>query len=260
MGTSSINTNAWLALTRVQPQALLRLFCFPYSGAGASIFYNWSESLPPTVEVCPVQLPGRGTRITEASFTRISPLVQALAPALLPYLDKPFAFFGHSMGALLSFELARYLRKHYGLLPAQLFVSGRGAPQLPDPEAPMHALPEAEFLERLRQLKGTPEEVLDHAELRQLLLPILRADFEVCETYIYEPDQPLECPISVYCGVEDNYVTPDRLEGWREQTTSSFTLRIFPGDHFYLNKEKQLLLQTLARELQELADSLSNKS
>lgn len=239
----------WIARPRPNSQAGLRLFCFPYSGAGASVFYPWSDVLPATVEVYPVQFPGRETRLAEPPFTRLAPLVQAAAQALLPYLDRPFAFFGHSLGALVSFELVRHLRRQRGPGPVHLFVSGHDAPQIPDCNPPIHNLPEPEFVEKLRRLNGMSEEVLENAELMQLLLPILRADFAVCETYRYEADRPLDCPISAFGGLQDAYVSRENLEAWRAQTDNSFSLRLFPGDHFYLNTDRSLLLRVLAREL-----------
>ncbi len=247
--TPGTKTNAWISCPRPNPQARLRLFCFPYSGAGASIFYTWLDTLPATIEVCPIQLPGRGTRLAESPFTRLAPLVQDAAQALLPYLDKPFAFFGHSLGALVSFELARHLRRQHGLSSVHLFVSGHNAPQIPDRDPPVHTLPEPEFVEKLRCLNGMSKGVLGNTELMQLLLPILRADFAVCETYIYEADEPLDCPISAFGGLRDEYVSRDQLEAWHEQTRASFSLRMFPGDHFYLNTDRSLLLRTLAQEL-----------
>lgn len=242
-------SSAWLACPRPNPGASLRLFCFPYSGAGASIFYPWLDRVPATIEVCPVQLPGRESRLAEAPFTRLEPLVRALAAALLPHLTRPFAFFGHSMGALVSFELARRLRRQYGLSPVRLCVSGHSAPQLPDRDPPLHALPEAELLRQLRQLNGTPEAVLAHAELRALVLPVLRADLAVCETYVYRAGRPLDCPISACGGLEDAFVSREQLAGWRAQTGSSFSLHLFPGDHFFLNTARPLLVVTLARLL-----------
>ena len=231
------------------PQARVRLFCFPYSGAGASIFYAWTDILPTTIEVCPIQLPGRGTRLAEPPFDRLKPLVQSVAQGLLPCLDRPFAFFGHSLGALVSFELTRYLRRHMGLSPVHLFVSAHSAPQISGRDSPIHALPESEFVEQLRCLNGMSEAVLKNAELMQLLLPILRADFSVCETYVYQVGEPLDCPISALGGLRDDHVSRESLDAWRVQTRATFTLRMFPGDHFFINTDRLLLLHTIAREL-----------
>lgn len=246
-----MTANLWLSCPKPNPAATVRLFCFPYSGAAASIYYPWADVLPPFVEVCPVQLPGHGTRLREPLATRLEAQVQAVAAGLAPAFDRPFAFFGHSMGALLSFELARHLRRTGRPGPVHLFVSGHGAPHLPDRNPPMHQLPEDEFVAKLRELNGTPEEVLRHSELLQLLTPILRADFAVCETYVYRPEPPLACPISAYGGLADAYVSREELEAWQEQTASRFSLRVFAGDHFYLNNpaNRTHLLMALARDL-----------
>lgn len=245
-------TNSWFACPKPNPQASLRLFCFPYAGGRASVFRTWPDDLPTTVEVCPVQLPGRGSRLREAPFTRLLPLVQAIAQAILPHLDKPFAFFGHCVGALVSFELARQLRRQYGLSPAHLFVSGCGTPHIPDPNPPIHALPESAFLEELRRRNGTPQEILEHPEMMQLLLPILRADFAIYETYTYTSEAPLDCSISAFGGLQDHAVSRDHLEAWRDQTSASFLLRMLPGDHFFLQTAQLLLLRTLSREVHQL--------
>lgn len=239
----------WIAHRRPNPSAGLRLFCFPYSGADASIFVRWADSLPASLEVCPVQLPGRGARLSEKPFIDVHPLAEACAAGLLPWLDKPFALFGHSLGALVAFELARFLRRRHGLEPFHLIASGCGAPQLPERETNMHHLPDAEFIEALRRLQGTPEAVLADPELRELVLPILRADFTICETYQYREEGPLACPISAYGGLRDAYVGRDRIEAWRKQTTGAFSARLFPGDHFFLNGDRALLLRVLSQDL-----------
>ena len=220
------------------------------------VLWRRSLDLLPMVEPSPGEhrdlpgpAPGREARLTEPPFTRLATLVEAAAQALLLYLDKPFAFFGHSLGALVSFELARRLGRQFGQSPAILFVSGHPAPQIPECEPPIHALPEPEFVKKLRALNGMPEQVLENAELMGLLLPILRADFAVCETYVYEADEPLDCPIVALGGLRDEYVSREDLDAWREQTHAAFSLRMFPGDHFYLNTDRTLLLHTLAREL-----------
>ncbi len=241
--------DSWITCRTPNPQARLRLFCFPYAGGGVSIFRAWSAGLPADVEVCAVQLPGRGTRLMEPPFTQLSPIIQALAGALFPLLDKPFAFFGHSLGALVSFELARQLRRQYTVQPVHLFVSADRAPQIPNRDPPVHSLPEGEFLVELLRLKGTPREVLEEKELMQIMLPVLRADFAVYETYVYSTEPPLNCPISVFGGLQDHRVTRGDLEAWRDQTSVSFSLRMLPGDHFFLNTTQPVLLRALSEEL-----------
>jgi len=242
-------SNSWVTCPRPNPQAKLRLFCFHYAGGGALSFRTWSDSLPPHVEVCPIELPGRGIRLREAPFTQLETLIQALEKALLPSLTQPFAFFGHSLGALVSFELARLLRRNYRFTPVHLFVSGHRAPQIPDPEPPIHALPEPAFLEELRRYNGTPEEVLNNPELMQLFLPALRADFAVLETYVYAPSPPLDCPITAFGGLQDWKASCEDLKAWREQTKAAFSVQMFAGDHFFLHSSKSLLLQSLSQEL-----------
>lgn len=149
--------DSWIACRKPRLQARLRLFCFPYAGGGALIFRTWADGLPAEVEVCPVQLPGRGTRLMEPLFTQLLPLIQALSQALLPLLDKPFAFFGHSLGALVSFELARQLRRQYGVQPVRLFVSAGRAPQLPHRGLPVHALPEVDFFGGIASSERHPQ-------------------------------------------------------------------------------------------------------
>lgn len=242
----------WFNISGRNPRARVRLFCFPYAGGGSTIYRGWQRSLPADIEVCAVNLPGRGGRIKEAPFTDLHELVSAIAEAIVPHLDLPAAFFGHSMGAMISFELARKLRETRGVRPEHLFVSGRRAPQLPDDEPITYNLPEPQLLEELRRLNGTPAEVLEHPELMQLMLPLLRADFSVVETYDFRPGAPLGCPLTVFGGLQDAEVSRRHLEAWGEQTTAAFSVRMLPGDHFFLNTPgaQALLLRIIAEELQ----------
>ena len=253
MKPSSPPAERWLAYREVNPRARLRMFCFPYAGGGASAYRGWAGSLPSNLEVCPVQLPGRESRLRDKPFTRPEPLIEALAEALGPYMDMPFVFFGHSMGGMISFELSRELRRRGKTLPLHLFVSGRRAPHLPAREEPIHDLPEAEFIERLRELNGTPEEVLQHAELMNLLSPVLRADFAVNETYQFTQEEPLEPGISAFGGLGDDEVVREDVDSWRQHTKGRFRLRMLPGDHFFLHSAKDLVTEAVARDLAELS-------
>lgn len=242
-------SSPWFADLRPKPQAQFRLFCFPYAGGNAAAIYrNWLGNSP-LIEMCPVQLPGRGARIREAAHTSLDQLIQEIAPAIIPFLDKPFAFFGHSMGAMISFELTRALRRAGASLPAVLFVSGRGAPHIPDVDPPTYDLPEDEFIQELRSLNGTPKEVIEHPELMKLMIPLLRADFSTCQTYAYSAEPPLDCPIIVLGGLDDREVAPELLHPWREHTTGAFKLQLLPGDHFFLHGNAPQVQQIIAREL-----------
>jgi acyl transferase domain-containing protein/surfactin synthase thioesterase subunit len=248
---SSSQQNAHLWITRPHPrsQARLRLFCFAYAGAGASMFRAWSEDLPAEIEVCPIQLPGREDRFGEPPLTRLSTLIQRLVPLLDQELQIPFALFGHSLGGLICFELARELRKQNLPCPVHLLVSGCRAPQIPDLDLPIHRLDDPQFLEALRRLNGTPEEVLKNPELMRLFLPALRADFALLETYFYATQAPLACPISVFGGAQDSKVSQAQLAAWRDQTLADFTLTMFPGDHFFLHTAQPLLLPAIAEKI-----------
>jgi medium-chain acyl-[acyl-carrier-protein] hydrolase len=162
------------------------------------------------------------------------------------------------MGALISFELARHLRQKYNLRPQHLFVSGHNAPQVTEYETPIHGLADEAFEREIRQLNGTSESVLADPELMALILPIIRADFALCETYVYTEDDPLDCPISVCGGLEDAYLNRDGLEAWAEQTTKTCTLHLFPGDHFYLAGQRPYLLRLLAQKLLSVRKQTGN--
>jgi medium-chain acyl-[acyl-carrier-protein] hydrolase len=185
----------------------------------------------------------------EPLFTGLSPLVQALAQGLKPLLDMPFAFFGHSLGALVGFELARELRRQSGPQPVRLYVSADRAPRIPRRDPPIHALPEADFRVALSRLNGVPGKVLQDMELMQIVLPVLRADFAIYETYAYSSEPPLACVISGLGGLQDRRVRRDDLEAWCDETDDAFSLRMFPGDHFYLNTAQPFVLQALSDDL-----------
>jgi medium-chain acyl-[acyl-carrier-protein] hydrolase len=248
MKTKATST-PWLILAKPNPVASRRLFCVPYAGGSPLVFSDWPLDLPPDVEVGLIQLPGRGMRLSQPPFTKVEPLVESLVQALHPFLDKPFAFYGHSMGGLICFELSRALRLKFNLEPEVLFVSGRQAPPLRDRTAATYDLPERQFINELGHLNGTPPEVLEQPELMKLLVPLLRADFELCQTYVYQPGPPLACALSVFGGVDDSEVNQEELEGWREFTTGPFSLRMLPGDHFFIRTARTQLLRLISQDL-----------
>lgn len=242
--------NSWIVVPRPNPQARLRLFCFPYAGGGASIFRTWPQSLPETVEVCAVQLPGRENRLRETPFTDMPGVVQTLGEVLRPCLTLPFAFFGHSLGAFIGFELARQLRRGNANGPIHLFVSGQRAPQIADTAPPLYQLPDDEFIEQMhKRYEGIPLVVLQNAEMMKVLLPLLRADLTINDTYAYKDDSPLDCPITCFAGQQDPEATNETLAAWRDQTRGNFKLRMFPGDHFFVQSERVSVLQVLSEEL-----------
>lgn len=245
----NVTDKKWFSSPKQNPRADLKLFCFPYAGGNSQIYRVWPSVLPESVEVCQVNLPSRGMRLREPPITRLSTLVHEIAEAIQPELNKPFAFFGHSMGALIAYELAHQLRTQGQTIPAQLIVSGRQAPHIPKSDPPTHDLPDEEFMEELRRLNGTPKEALEHPELMQLMLPILRADFAICETYVYEAKPALDCPTAAFGGLDDNKVSREEIAGWREHTNTSFTMRMFPGDHFYLHSAQTILLEAITHLL-----------
>jgi len=211
------------------------------------VFREWASQLPGDVELWAVQLPGRERRIMEASIANIATLAERAVAGLRPLLTGPYAFFGHSMGAILSFEAARRLRLRP---PAKLIVSAHSAPQLARPrEILRHRMSDPELTEEIARLGLTPAEVLENKELVELLLPVIRADFQAVETYAYTDEPPLACPLSAYGGREDVNVPPETIEAWSAQTTNTFRAHLFAGGHFYLNDLRAELLAQLQRDL-----------
>ncbi|MFZ5515911.1 MAG: thioesterase II family protein [Candidatus Zhuqueibacterota bacterium] len=227
----------------------MRLFCFPFAGGNALTYRTWGDLLPRWLDVCPVELPGRGSRLREAPFTDIATLVPSLGRALVSLLDKPYALFGHSLGTLIGFELIRYFRKNSLPQPVHFFVSGHTSPSWPGTHPPIHNLPEFQFILELRKLNGTPEAVLANDELMQLLLPVLRADFAMNETYTYRESLPIDCPITAFGGTEDKDVTRESLEAWAKETRGNYSLTMLAGDHFFIQSSQQVILASVENEL-----------
>jgi medium-chain acyl-[acyl-carrier-protein] hydrolase len=226
------------------------LFCLPFAGGGASMFREWPAGLPAGIEVCPVLLPGREGRFGEPAIGDLDALVDPLLEGLLPHLEGPFALFGHSMGGLIAFEVADRLRRR-GVTPAWFFASGVRAPHLPRRPDPRYTLPDDQFLAAVRQLNGTPPELLDNPEIMSLMLPTLRTDFQLAETYRYRARPPLECPVATFGGRDDPEVPREDLEAWRQQAAGHFEMHLLPGDHFFITPFRDEVLALIGQRLAE---------
>jgi surfactin synthase thioesterase subunit len=243
------NPNEWITTLNPHPDSRCRLYCLPHAGGGAALFRTWPSGLPADVEVCPIQLPGREIRFSEPRFTSITQLVQTLAPIMVPHLKKPFAVFGHSMGALIGFELIRELRQLGAPAPLRLLVAAREAPQLMETLLPLNGLPDKEFFEELHQrYGGIPYEAFNNQEIRDVFIPLLRADIEMVETYRCRPEPPLDCPISVFGGWLDRIAYPD-LQAWQQQTRQPVFVQMFGGSHFFMQTDQAGLLEVIGCQL-----------
>ena len=239
----------------------VQLFCLPYAGASASVYCRWQSRLPSWVEVCPVELPGHGRNIAEAPLGTVAAMVERVLPSVQRSVRGPFALFGHSMGAVLAFELARSLESaaraqhadpaggsRPSRQPSVVFASGTDAPSRRDPERYRQLESDASIIAELQRLAGTPAAVLADAELMELALPALRADFAACSAYRASAEQRVVCPIDVLGGTRDT-TTREGLEAWRDHTSSEFSLRMFSGGHFFIHDQVEAVLEHLVERL-----------
>ena len=236
------SSTQWIQHRRERPDAVARLFCLPFAGGTALTYRPWVTLAPPELELCPIQLPGRDNRQQEPAFRRMCDLVDALADALEPHLDLPYGLFGHSMGARVAFELARRLRTRGAPAPIHLFVSGSRAPHIPSGIADLHSMTDAALIEELRAIGGTPDEILEDAPTMAKLLPVVRADFEVLETYRFDGADRIACDITAYRGASDRCASREGTEAWERLTSGRFALKTFPGQHFFIIEHARAIL------------------
>lgn len=239
---------AWVQRFAPRPACDLRLICFHHAGVGAAVYRPWALQMPPEVEVCAVELPGRGSRLREAPLSSIAQIVAELLPQLQPELDRPFVFFGHSMGAVLAYETATALGAAGHAQPEHLFVSGRRPPHVPDPLSPLSALADADFVAEVnRRYGGIPPELLQHPDVMELLLPALRADIGALDRHpLRDARRVLSCPITAMGGDADAMTPAAHLDAWRTLTDGGFSAKLYRGDHFYLDGRRGEVLADIA--------------
>lgn len=241
----------WFPRRVLPKRTRLRLVCLPYAGGGAAIYRGWEATLPVDVELCAVELPGRWARVREPAFTSMRALVDAVQDALALLPPAPTALFGYSLGALAAFELARRMPRSGVLAPIQLFVSARRAPRLP-PELKVSHLPEDELLKYLtRRYFAIPAPLLEDPEMRGWIVRTMRADLGCVESFTYEPERLLECPLTAFGGTRDGSTPAVELNQWSCETQAVFTAHLIPGDHFFINTNPQAVVQKVAAALSE---------
>lgn len=239
--------NPWYPHRRAS-EAGLRLFCFSYAGGNAALYRTWQAQLAPDIEVVAIELPGRLSRDHEPPLTSLPQLVAALEPELTPLLDRPFAFFGYSMGALIAFELTRRLLREHGLLPRALCVAAANAPHVMRFSGPASStLSEDELIARIERRYGAlPAVILEEPELRARAARTLRADFTLLENYRHQPGDALPCPIRAFAGADDALVPARGIEAWASMSAHSFELTTLPGGHFFIHERQSDVVRALA--------------
>lgn len=223
----------------------LRLYCFSYAGGSASIYTPWRELLDGEVDLCAIQLPGRGMRLKEEPVKLLPELVQKVAQQIANEPAVPFAFFGHSLGSLVAFEVTRFLVRYQLARPVHMFASGAGAPQRRSAVPRLHEMDDAAMTAALAKYNGTPPEVLQHRELMELVAPAIRADFGLAADYAYRAGPPLDLPITVFQGTHDPDVNVEQAEAWRLETQGPCDIHWFDGDHFFVDGARAAVVERI---------------
>lgn len=243
--TTDAVPSGWIECLREDARSEMQLLLFHYAGASANVFRPWLEDIALAADVAVVQLPGRERRSAEPFLTNVEDVVEQSLALIRPLLDRPTIFFGHSIGALIAFEIIRRLQAEGQALPSHFVVSGRRAPQLASSAMPMHLLPDAEFIERLKHYDGTPDAILRDPGLMAYFLPRLRADFAISETYRYKEGPLLTCPVTVLAGDQDQEAPLASVYEWRYQTSSEFRFFRLKGGHFFINSDRQAVMDVI---------------
>jgi pyochelin biosynthetic protein PchC len=243
-----VDERLWLRRFHPAEPDSCQLVCFPHAGGAASFFFPVSRALSPTIEVVAVQYPGRQDRRGEPAMRDLTEHARLIYERVRLLARRPLAFFGHSMGASLAFEVARLLEQHDGVVLSALFVSGRRAPSRHRDER-VHQKSDQVLIAELRRLDGTGAGLLDNEEVLQMIMPAIRADYTAAETYRCEPGPILRCPVAVHSGSSDPHVTREEAMAWQDHSTGTFTFHQYPGGHFFLTRHQEALLATLGAQL-----------
>jgi surfactin synthase thioesterase subunit len=248
MTASSTEHDAWIRRYHREPGSPVQLVCFPHAGGSATFYFPVSRALAPAVDVSAVQYPGRQDRRAEPSIDNIPELADAIFTAVRPLTDRPLAFFGHSMGAVLAYEVALRLEEDGADPLVRLYVSGRRAPSRVRPES-VHTLDDEGIVAELRHLSGTGTELLSDPEALEMILPAVKNDYRAVETYRDVPGRSVGCPVMAIIGDSDPRVSHDEAKAWADHTTGPFDLRIFPGGHFYLLDHAPQVIELISADL-----------
>lgn len=235
----------WFLSQRRESRADCRIFCFPYAGGSAAIYHGWQGRIAPHAEVIAVEYPGRGTRFCEPPISSLKELVGSLLQEILPCMDVPSIFFGHSNGALACYVLATELARRGLPLPEQLVLAAKRPPHLETREM-LYRLPDVELMRKLQSLNGTSPQILSDPQLLKVFLPCIRADFALSETYLHEDCPPLPCEVTLLGGHTDNDVTPHQLREWSRYAARPPSLHLLTGDHFFVHTARQEIWRILA--------------
>jgi polyketide synthase 12 len=243
----------WLVRNKQNTQRIThRVFCIHPVGAGASMFSHFIYNPPKNTDVLAFQLPGRENRSNETNFEEVPLLVKAMAKAMAPLLDKPFIIMGHSFGGMIGFELIRYLRRHFGVLPLQLFISGTIAPQLTKKWKERDVINQTAIFTNSEEKLLALMSYIDDVEFLKRILPVMKKDMPMIMNYAYQKDELFTFPITAFAGDKDEVVLVEEVDRWREQTTGEFNLEVVPGDHWFLSRNKELILSRLTEAIQQM--------